>query len=58
MLINNEDLNMALEKSNLDLKIFYDANMMQLNEQKRTILKFTPILMINEQGREKRTFSS
>lgn len=51
-----EDLNMALEKSNLDLKIFYDANMMQLNEQKRTILKFTPILMINEQGKRKGLF--
>lgn len=51
-----EDLNIALEKSNLDLKIFYDANMMQLNEQKRTILKFTPILMTNEQGKRKRLF--
>ncbi len=51
-----EDLNMALEKSNLDLKIFYDANMMQLNEQKRTILKFTPILMINKQGKRKGLF--
>lgn len=51
-----EDLNMALEKSNLDLKIFYDANIMQLNEQKRTILKFTPILMINEQGKRKGLF--
>lgn len=51
-----EDLNIALEKSNLDLKIFYDANMMQLNEQKRTILKFTPILMTNEHGKRKGLF--
>lgn len=51
-----EDLNTALEKSNLDLRIFYDANMMQLNEQKRTILRFTPVLITNEQGKRKGLF--
>ncbi len=40
-----ESLNKELENKKLDIKIFYDANMLQLNEQKRTIIKFTPILL-------------
>jgi len=40
-----EDINAKLEESKIDIKIFYDANMLQLNEQKRTIQKFSPILM-------------
>ena len=53
-----ETLNLKLEEleKKLDLKVFYDANMMQLNEQKRTILKFNPILMTNEQGKRKGLF--
>ena len=53
-----ETLNVKLEEleKKLDLKVFYDANMMQLNEQKRTILKFNPILMTNEQGKRKGLF--
>lgn len=53
-----ESLNVKLEsiEKELDIKVFYDANMMQLNEQKRTILKFTPVLMTNEQGKRKGLF--
>lgn len=44
-----EDINVKLgeiEKNReIDIKVFYDANMLQLNEQKRTIQKFIPILM-------------
>lgn len=45
----------ALEKK-LNIKVFYDANMMQLNEQKRTILKFNPVLMTNKQAKRKGLF--
>lgn len=53
-----ESLNVKLEalEKKLDIKVFYDANMIQLNEQKRTILKFTPVLMTNEQGKRKGLF--
>lgn len=51
-----EPLNEELENSKIDVKVFYDANMMQLNEQKRTILKFNPVLMTNEQGERKGLF--
>lgn len=53
-----ESLNVRLEEleGKLDIKVFYDANMMQLEEQKRTILKFNPILMTNEQGKKKGLF--
>lgn len=53
-----ESLNVKLEdlEKKLGIKVFYDANMMQLNEQKRTILKFNPVLMINEQGKRKGLF--
>ena len=53
-----ETLNVKLEEleKKLDVKVFYDANMMQLNEQKRTILKINPILMTNEQGKRKGLF--
>lgn len=53
-----ESLNVKLEalEKKLDIKVLYDANMMQLNEQKRTILKFIPILMTNKQGKRKGLF--
>ena len=53
-----ESLNVKLEEleKKLDIKVFHDANMMQLNEQKRTILKFNPILMTDEHAKRKGLF--
>jgi len=39
-----EDVNSSFEKSKLELKVFYDANMYNLNENKRTVVNFHPIL--------------
>ncbi len=42
-----EDLNLSLEESNIDIKVFYDASMLALNEKKRTLTRFYPVFMEN-----------
>jgi hypothetical protein len=51
-----EALNTKLEENKIDIKVFYDANMLQFNEQKRTIIKFTPVLLTDENGKRKGLF--
>ena len=54
----NEELENKVLKNNpeLDIKVFYDANMIKLTDKKLTLLKFTPILMTNEQEKRKGLF--
>jgi len=40
-----EDVNSSFENSKIDLKVFYDANMYNFNENKRTVVNFYPILL-------------
>jgi len=45
--LHYENINNVIENTKLDLKFFYDANMLKIDESKRTIAKFYPILLKN-----------
>jgi hypothetical protein len=45
--LHYEEINKAIENSNLDLQFFYDANKFKFDESKRTIAKFNPVLLQN-----------
>jgi|GEM_PF-2343750 len=45
--LHYEDINKAIESSKLDLRFFYDANMLQFDESKRTIAHFHPVSLQN-----------
>lgn len=43
--LHYEEINKAIEDSSIDLQFYHDANMLQLDESKRTIAKFYPVLL-------------